>query len=311
MRLNWEEARYFLAVARTGQLKRAAAQLGISTITLSRHLAHLQSQIAAPLFHRHPKGLRLTDEGSRLLVHVERIEAEFEEASDTVFGSQGQGVSGTVRIAAPEGFALAVLVPNLKYLYAIAPDLRIEVVPQIPGFSLSRREADVAVMVGRPTDRHLLCESLGLYQLGVYASLEYLTVHGRPETVEDLEQHVLIGYVEDLLYSQSVNLATSVWSNWQSQFSVYSPIGQVNAVRSGLGIGVLHEFLITPQDELVQLLPEVQLEREFYLVTHQNLQRIPRVRAVMRFLKTLTDFAPEGVLGVSGGRFGKLQRSTD
>lgn len=290
MRLNWEEARYFLAVARTGQLKRAAEQLGVSTITLSRHLAHLQGQTRAPLFHRHPKGLRLTDEGSRLLAHVEKIEAEFEEASDALFGRIGQGVSGTVRIAAPEGFALTILVPNLAHLHATSPELRVEVVPQIPGFSLSRREADVAVMVGRPTDRYLHCESLGRYQLSVYASEDYLARHGEPKTVEALIDHVLIGYVDDLLYSQSLNLATTVWSNWESQFSVYSPIGQVNAVRAGLGIGVLHEFLIRPEDGLVKVLPEIQLEREFYLVTHQNFQRIPRVRHVMSFLKTLTDF---------------------
>lgn len=291
MRLNWEEARYFLAVARTGQLKRAAEQLGVSTITLSRHLAHLQGQAAAPLFHRHPKGLRLTDEGSRLLAHVEKIEAEFEEASDALFAGGTQGVSGTVRIAAPEGFALTILVPKLTHLQARSPDLRVEIVPQIPGFSLSRREADIAVMVGRPTDRHLLCESLGRYQLGVYASEDYLARYGEPYTVDALMDHVLIGYVDDLLYSQSLNLATSVWPNWQSQFSVYSPIGQVHAVRSGLGIGVLHEFLIRPDDGLVRVLPEIRLEREFYLVTHQNLQRIPRVREVMRFLRTLTHFS--------------------
>ena len=290
MRLNWEEARYFLAVARTGQLKKAAEQLGVSTITLSRHLAHLQGQASAPLFHRHPKGLRLTDEGSRLLLHVERIEAEFEEARDALFAGGTQGVSGTVRIAAPEGFALTILVPNLTHLQARSPDLRVEIVPQIAGFSLSRREADIAVMVGRPTDRHLLYESLGHYQLGVYASEDYLARYGEPQTIDELIDHVLIGYVDDLLYSQSLNLATSVWPKWQSQFSVYSPIGQVHAVRSGLGIGVLHEFLIRPDDGLVRVLPEIRLEREFYLVTHQNLQRIPRVRHVMSFLKTLTDF---------------------
>lgn len=284
---QWEDARYFLAVARVGQLKKAAAMLGVSTITLSRHLAQLQRRAQSPLFYRHSQGLRLTDEGSRLMVHLERIEAEFEVASDVVFGSRTNSVVGTVRIAAPEGFALKVLSEHLVDLADSAPDLRVEVVPQHPGFSLSRRDADLAIMIERPRERSLQAESLGRYQLGLFASPIYVERFGIPTSVEELKSHRLIGYVEDILVTQSLNLSATVWSGWESHYGLYSPVAQVAAVRSGLGIAVLHEFLLDAEDSLVRLLPDIRLDREFFVVTHQATARIPRIQAVMAFLKTL------------------------
>ncbi len=284
---QWEEARYFLAVARAGQIKRAATQLGISAITLSRHLAHLQSKSQTQLFYRHPQGVRLTDDGVRLMEHLERIEAEFEAAGELILGSASQALNGLVRIAAPEGFALKVLSKHLVQYQALAPDVRIELVPQTPGLSLSRREADIAVMVGRPTERSLVAESLGHYRLGVFASESYLASHGKPTRIDELQQHTLIGYVDDLLFSQSLNVTAAIWPRWESHYAIYSPVGQVTAVQSGLGIGVLHEFLIDPSMNLIRVLPEIRVEREFYAVTHQALERVPRIRHMMQFLQTL------------------------
>ena len=110
--LNWEDARYLLAVARAGQLGRAAETLGVSVMTLSRHLNQLQHRVGTSLLTRHSKGMQLTNEGSRLVEYLERAEAEI-EAAGSIFEAHGRSVSGTVRIAAPEGFALKVLTPNL------------------------------------------------------------------------------------------------------------------------------------------------------------------------------------------------------
>ena len=286
--LNWEDARYFLALARLGRLAKAAKYLGISTVTLSRHLSYLQSKSLAPLLHRHSKGLSLTEEGRRLFNYLERAEAEIEAASDVISGSNALEISGTVRIAAPEGFALKVLTPRLGDLLEEHPSLRIEIVPQARGFSLSKREADVAVMVGKPSEKKLNFESLGRYRLGLYAARDYLHLHDMPISVDDLSGHRLIGYVDDLLFTESLNLATSVWSKWISQVSIYSPIGQVEAVKAGQGIGVLHKFLINDSSDFIVVLPEIQLEREFFLVTHQSSERIPRIRAVIDFLRGLS-----------------------
>ncbi len=285
-RFNWEDARYFLAVARAGQIGKAAESLGVSAITLSRHLSHLQSRTKSQLLIRHNKGFSLTDEGHRLVEYLERAEAEIEAAGE-VFGSDTNSISGTVRIAAPEGFALKILTPSLRQLLELHPQLKIEVVPQSPGFSLSRREADLAVMVGRPMEQSLKSVSLGTYTVGLFASQDYLDRHGVPDSLEKLADHCLIGYVEDLLFTDRLNIARSVWPQWQSQVSIYSPTGQVEAVRAGVGIGMLHGFLVDKEYGLIKVLPEVQAEREFFLVYHQNTQRIPRISSVIAFLKDL------------------------
>lgn len=287
-RFNWEDARYFLALARAGTIGRAAESLGVAPITLSRHLAYLQSRTGTPLFTRHSKGLKLTDEGQRLLEYLERAEAEIEAAAD-IFGSDSNFVSGTVRIAAPEGFALKVLTPQLNTLFNAHPELKVEIVPQLRGFSLSRREADLAIMVGKPNEPKLSYISLGSYHLGLFASVEYLDKQGTPNSIEALSNHRLIGYVEDLLFSERLNTPKSVWTQWQSQISIYSPIGQVEAVRAGVGIGVLHRFLLEPDNELVRVLPEIEIEREFYLAYHQSTEKIPRIRAAIEFLQTISD----------------------
>ena len=156
--INWEDARYLLSIARLGQLGKAAESLGVSVMTLSRHLNQLQTRLGSTLVTRHSKGMQLTNEGSRLVEYLERAEAEIEAAS-SIFDQTGRSVSGTVRIAAPEGFALKVLTPRLNAITSMHPDLNLEIVSQTPGFSLSRREADVAVMVGKPTEPQLYFES--------------------------------------------------------------------------------------------------------------------------------------------------------
>ena len=286
-RINWEDARYLLAVSRSGQLGKAANSLGVSVMTLSRHLNQLQMRLNSVLVVRHSKGMKLTDEGGRLVEYLERAEAEI-EAAGSIFNQNAKSVSGTVRISAPEGFALKVLTSNLNRLLLAHPDLAIEVVPQTLGFSLSRREADLAVMVGRPTEACLRFESLGTYALGLYASATYIESHGHPRSPDELSSHRLIGYVEDLLFSDRLNIARAVWPGWRSRVSIYSPVGQVEAVRSGLGIGVLHRFLLCEEDMLIPVLPELQLTREFFLVSHPSNERIPRIRVAHEFLRSLS-----------------------
>ena len=106
--------------------------------------------------------------------------------------------------------------------------------------------------------------------------------------MESLKGHRLIGYVEDLLFSERLNTPKSLWPQWSSQVAVYSPIGQVEAVKAGLGIGMLHRFLLSESDELVHLLPEQDMYREFFLVYHQSTEKIPRIRAAIGFLQSLT-----------------------
>ena len=99
--------------------------------------------------------------------------------------------------------------------------------------------------------------------------------------------HRLVGYVEDLLFSERLNVARTVWSGWQSNIAISSPVAQVEAVKAGLGIGVLHDFLLDNMDGLLPVLPGLDLSREFFLVSHPTMDRIPRIHTVLEFMRSL------------------------
>lgn len=163
------------------------------------------------------------------------------------------------------------------------PALRIQLVPVPRSFSLSEREADIAIMVGRPDKGRLRVRRLTDYTLGLYASKGYVARRGRPESIEDLRAHDLVGYVEDLIYTPELNYASDILANWRSTIEVATAIGQVEAVRAGAGIGVLHDFMVAGMD-LEPLLPDVRVERSYWTVWHENLKTDRRVQTVVEFL---------------------------
>lgn len=146
--LNWDDARHFLAVAREGQILGAARRLGISQAKLSRRIAALEAAMGARLLDRTTRGSTMTDMGLNLFAAAERMEAEILAVVDHIDGEEG--VAGTVRIGAPDGFGGAFLAPRLGALRSVCPGLRVQLVPVPRSFSLSEREADIAIMVGRP-----------------------------------------------------------------------------------------------------------------------------------------------------------------
>ncbi|MDB2490667.1 LysR substrate-binding domain-containing protein [Paracoccus sp. (in: a-proteobacteria)] len=121
------------------------------------------------------------------------------------------------------------------------------------------------------------------YTLGLYASTGYIARRGRPDSVADLARHELVGYVEDLIYTPELNYASDILADWRSTIEVATAIGQVEAVRMGAGIGVLHDFMVAKLD-LEPLLPEVRVERSYWTVWHENLKTDRRVQTVVEFL---------------------------
>lgn len=283
--LDWDDARHFLAVAREGQMLGAARRLGISQAKLSRRIGALEAAMGARLLDRTTRGSTMTDTGLSLFAAAERMEAEILGVMDQIGGEEG--VAGTVRIGAPDGFGGAFLAPRLGALRAALPGLRVQLVPMPRSFSLSEREADIAIMVGRPDKGRLRVRRLTDYTLGIYASPRYLERRGPPATVADLRSHDLVGYVEDLVYTPELNYALDILKDWRSAVEVATAIGQVEAVRSGAGIGVLHDFMAAGDDGLVLLFPEIRIERSYWTVWHENLKTTRRVQAVVDFLDSL------------------------
>lgn len=277
--MNWDDVRIFLAVARAGQILGAARRLGLNHATVSRRVAALEEALGAKLFRRMTTGSELTPAGERFLVVAERIEADMIAARAEV-ADEGDEVAGAVRIGAPDGFGVAFLAPRLGELAGRHRGLSIQLVPVPRSFSLSRREADIAITVERPSEGRLVASKLVDYSLGLYASRDYARTHGLPRRPDELARHRLVGYVGDLVFSPTLDYAREFWRDWQSQYSVSSALGQVEAVRAGAGIGILHTFIARAHPELVEVPAGPPIRRAYWLVYHESMRPLRRVQAV-------------------------------
>ena len=246
--------------------------------------------MGARLFDRSTRGCELTDDGRVFLAAAERVEAEMLAALDRL--GRGGAVSGTVRIGAPDGFGVAFLAPRLGEITAAHPGLRVQLVPLPRSFSLSRREADLAVMVGRPEKGRLRARRLTDYSLGLYAARACLARVGMPGAPEDLRARPLVGYVDDLVPTPELRYAEEFLPGWRSAVEVSTAAGQLAAVRAGAGIGVLHDFMAAPHleaagGELVPLFPDLRARRSYWIAWHENMRGSARVAAAAEALDAM------------------------
>ena len=274
--MNWDDVRIFLAVARAGQILGAAKRLELNHATVSRRLAALETALRTKLFRRLTTGSELTPAGVRFMEIAERMEADMIAARAAVAG-EGEEISGPVRIGAPDGFGVAFLARRLG-------ELTIQLVPVPRSFSLSRREADIAITVERPSEGRLVAGKLVDYSLGLFASQAYAERHGLPKTAAELAQHTLIGYVPDLIVSPSLDYAAEFSADWSSAFAISSALGQAEAVRAGAGIGILHTFIARSMPDLVPVEAVQPIRRAYWLVYHESVRPLRRVQAVADFI---------------------------
>jgi DNA-binding transcriptional LysR family regulator len=286
--MNWDDVRIFLAVARAGQILGAARRLDLNHATVSRRVAALEEAFKTKLFRRLTTGSELTPAGERFLGIAERMESDMIAARAEVAGD-GDEVSGTVRIGAPDGFGVAFLAPRLGELTALYPDLSIQLVPVPRSFSLSRREADIAITVERPTEGRLVAVKLVDYALGLYASRAYAEKKGLPRSPAELSTHRLVGYVADLVISPSLDYAGDFSPEWHAGFSISSALGQVEAVRSGAGIGILHTFIARTHADLVPVASVPPIRRAYWLVYHESVRPLRRIQALASFIAKIVE----------------------
>lgn len=286
--LNWNDLRFFLAVARGGGLMAAARRLKVDQTTVARRLSALEAAIGARLIDRSPRGVTLTGQGLALVEYAERIEAETVAAAERL-GVEGQPLSGTVRLATPEAFGAWLVAPAARAFHEQYPGLQLELVPESRSVNLSRREADIAIGLSRPTQGRLVARRLADYTLGLYASRAYLDERGPLISLADLPGRPLVWYIDELIDVPELRYLDQVADGAPTMFRSNSIAAQQAAVASGLGFGVLHKFAASQDPRLVRVLPDaLNLKRSYWLCAHADQARIPRVRAVMNFLSDLT-----------------------
>ena len=282
-RLNWDGLRYFVAAAEGGSLTAAAKALGSNQPTVGRHIDTLEAELGIKLFQRSVKGLTLTDEGARLLDHCRVIESQIVKIGRTVSGEEE--VSGTVRIALPEGLCLEVLIPLLPQFYRQYPDIRLILNVSANIANLTRGEADIALRLFRPRESELVVKQIGQMGMGLYASRAYIDAFGHPSEIGDLEQHRLITY-GDQLSSMPENLWLIDQASQASQvLSSDSTSTRYKATLAGVGVAILPHIFAQRSQRLVPLLENIQLPGyELWLVYHNDLRHIARIRTVVNFL---------------------------
>lgn len=281
--MNWDDVRIFLAVARAGQILGAARRLELNHATVSRRVAALEDALSTKLFRRLTTGSELTAAGERFLGVAERMEADMIAARAEI-ADEAEHVSGTVRIGAPDGFGVAWLAPRLGRLTGQHRDLSIQLVPVPRSISLSRREADIAITVERPTEGRLVAGKLVDYALGLFASKAYARKYGLPETAADLAAHSLVGYVPDLVINPSLDYASEFARDFNARFSISSAMGQVEAVRAGAGIGILHSFIARSHADLVPVPAAKPIRRAYWLVYPESVRPLRRIQTVAEFI---------------------------
>jgi len=287
--MDWNDLRYFLAVARSGSTLAAAERLRVNQSTVARRIAALEQALGFTLFARSQAGYRLTDAGAELLPAAERVELEAETVER--LGEQRQRrLAGTVRVTASEALANTFLNPCLREFTLLYPDVRIEVVIADRSLDIARGEADVALRAGvQKGGGAIVVRKLRDMPWSIYSSHDYARRNGCPESIEALRGHAVVdgdGSIEKLpplLWLKERAGAERIVARSNSLTHLAA------AVRAGLGLGALPCSIGEPDPELIRCIePPAELLSTLWLVTRADIKDEPRVRTFTDFITART-----------------------
>lgn len=291
MQPQWDDMRIFLAVAREESLSAAGRRLNVDPATVSRRISRLEEAFGTPLFVKSPTGYALTDAGQRLMGHAVRIEQSLEMASEELSGDPG-GLSGQIRIGAPDGCANYLLPQVCNSITRANPDLEIQIVALPRVFSLSKREADMVVAVSPPSAGRLTVQKITDYKLHLAGSEAYLGQAPPLTCLKDLLHHQIVGYIPDMIFDKELDYLSGIGVE-KAAIASNSVSVQINCVRIGGGLGIVHDFSIPFNDGVRKVLEDqFSLTRSFYLVRHEDDKKLERLN---RFSQALCEGIREEV----------------
>jgi len=290
---DWNDLRYFLAMAREGSTLSAAKALGVSQPTVQRRLSALEKSIDRKLVEHHPTGYQLTDFGKTLLPDAEDVERSV-MAFQRKSLSGGQEVSGTLLVTCPEGIASRLLAPLIESFRTRHPELRVDLIMTDRRLDLGKGEVEVAVRMHEPGEESLIARKIADAPWAVYASRSYIERHGHPQRTEDLDRHAIIEFDGEIAQIQANHWLQSVAPQATIAARGNSMLGILAAVKSGAGLAPLPVLLGGGEDDLVSVLgPLPEIASRIYLVMHADLRRTARVRAFCDFVaEEISQFRP-------------------
>ena len=294
---DWDDYRFFLAVAEEGSLSAAAKQLRASQPTVGRRIALLEERLDVRLFERHPQGYSITPAGEAILDLARRLDSNVRDIGLRIKGQDTRFV-GTVSISTPESMAIYWLIPRLSRLRHLHPGIRIEVHSAAAIADIARGEADLALRFDRPGDDDVLvAHKVGLAGFGMYAAAQYLQRRGTPLALEDLNGHAVIGPAGRLADTRIVEWLGGVAIS--EALACNSMLGVAAAVEAGLGIGILPHYMASPERKLQRLPPGIfETVLDVWLLVHPHTRGAAKMQAVIDFL--VRELSADPILSVSG-----------
>jgi DNA-binding transcriptional LysR family regulator len=294
---KWDDLKMFLEVARHGSVHAAAKRLRLDHSTVCRRIGRLESQLAVKLFDRSRKGVAVRHEAQGLLKHIEQMDRHAGSLEDAFVRGKNSETQ-VVRIATMEGIASGYLARRLPALQQFGPDVKIELVSIPQAVDLNRKEADVFLSFFNPDARGLKSALFGTFSLYLYCSKEYLGRYGAPRRREDLDAHVFVGYIDDLLVINAVRWLDEVVTAPAMSFHSNSVFAQCNAAVSGLGIALLPTFVGEGVPGLQRILTDkVSVQRDVWVSVRTEQSHLSRIKAATQFLKHIFTLDAEFLVG--------------
>lgn len=282
--MNWDDLRFFLALARTGKLTGAGLRLEVDHTTVRRRIMALEESLGETLFARSPKGYALTDAGQRLVKHAEEIESRMLIAQSD-FQADRPGLSGVVRVGAPEGLGAYVLANAVAELCEMNPQLEMQLTAAPRIMNLADREVDIAISVSRPTTGRLKARRIADYKLHLYASTDFVRRHAVISSVDDLKRVRGIGYIPEQIYDEELNYIPTVRGDLKPYLTSSSINVQLRLTLEGKGVCILPEFMARRHRALVRLLhDDIDIKRSFWMITHEDMGRLEKIRTCADFV---------------------------
>ena len=281
---DWSLVRSFLAVLEKGSLLAASRDLQLSQPTIGRHVAELESQLGLVLFDRNGRGLLPTEAAYHLAESARIMQSGADQLARNVMGAD-LGASGTVRITASQPVSCYVLPPLLAQMRLSLPDVQVELVASNEVSNLLRREADIAVRMVQPQQASIIARRVGKVTLRACAHQDYLRRRGVPRQPSDLLAHDLIGGDRNDATLKGFAAQGLVVGREQFAFRSDDLIVVWQAVRAGLGVGFVSEYLIRSDSAVIPVLPKLKIEPlPVWLAVHKEIRTSKRIRAAYDFL---------------------------
>ncbi len=287
--MDWDKLRVFHAAANAGSFTHAGESLGLSQSAVSRQVGALEEELGLPLFHRHARGLIPTEQGEMLYRSAQRVFSELESVQTRLADSR-EKPTGELRVTTTVGLGASWLTPRIKEFLELYPDIQLQLMLVDQELDLSMREADIAVRLRQPTQPDLIQRRLFTVHFHVYASPEYLRIHGTPTSIADLDNHRILtfgepspAYIRDINWLRTVGRPAS--DPRKPFLQINNVHGLTRAVRHGIGIAIIPDYLVDSDSALVRLLPDAELpEFNTYFVYPAELRDSARINVFRDFL---------------------------